>query len=68
MWNLGRQSPPFGLEDGFQEDREIVLFKTLSWYLAYYSHLNDQNEWMNEWLVYLMVQDHSQNILNVQYH
>lgn len=48
MWNLGCQSPPFGLEYGFQEDREIVLFKTLSWYLAYYGHLNDQNEWINE--------------------
>ena len=41
MWNLGCQSPPFGLEYEFQEDREIVLFKTLSWYLAYSGHLND---------------------------
>lgn len=51
MWNLGCQSPPFGLEYEFQEDREIVLFKTLSWYLAYYGHLNDHNELINEWII-----------------
>lgn len=61
IWNQNYQCHLFALDYKFQEDRDIVLFKVLSWYLAHQRHLRNV-EWMKEWILeYYIIQNTSQN-------